>query len=181
MTERAPLAPGSDSFEPSVWHLSWMLRHPIKSSAILLNILTRLLFGLFFFLAGLNKLRKGWLNSDILEEIFLQRLTELDPASFANTYLNAFALPLYVPIAYVITLGELAIGVMLILGLGTRVASIGAFLMLFNFAVGGYYDASLLPFFVLNLVFIFIPSGRWLGFDRMMSRRLPDYRWAMSG
>ena len=44
-------------------------------------------------------------------------------------------------------------------------------------AVGGYYDASLIPFFILNAVFLWWQSGLWLGFDRPLARRYPDKWW----
>ena len=59
----------------------------------------------------------------------------------------------------------------------TRLAAAVSFFILFNLAIGGYYDASLLPFFILNLVFLWWPSGLWLGFDRWLARRYPTVRW----
>ncbi|MED5270227.1 MAG: hypothetical protein VYE26_02195, partial [Pseudomonadota bacterium] len=55
----------------------------------------RLLFGLFWLLAGINKVNDQWMTSPILENIFLQRLTELPPDSFAVFYLTNFAIPFY--------------------------------------------------------------------------------------
>ena len=162
------------------WSWGYIKDHPVKFIGIVLNVVFRLLFGLFFLLAGINKLLKGWMTSDVLEAIFLQRLTELDPAGFATIYLTEFALPLYPLIAWVVTLGELAVGIGLIFGIATRLASFGGFFILFNLAIGGYYDASLLPFFILNIIFIKWPSGHWLGFDGMLQRQFPRYAWFMS-
>ncbi len=166
-----------DSFS---WSWGWIKEHPVKFFGIVLNILFRFLFGLFFLLAGINKLQKDWVSSNYLETVFLQRLTELDPAGFATIYLTEFALPLYPLIAWVVTLGELAVGIGLLFGIATRLASFGGFFILFNFAIGGYYDASLLPFFLLSFVFIRWPSGHWLGFDGMLQTRFPRYSWLMS-
>jgi len=162
------------------WSLRWIKHHPVRFAGIILNIVFRLLFGLFFLLAGINKLRKDWINSSILETIFLQRLTELDPSSFAFTYLTEFALPFYPFVAWVVTLGELAVGIGLLFGIATRLASCGGFFIIFNLAIGGYYDASLLPFFILCLIFMKYPSGHWLGFDGALHKKLPRYTWLMS-
>jgi thiosulfate dehydrogenase [quinone] large subunit len=162
------------------WSSNWIKAHPGKFVGILLNLLFRFLFGLFFLLAGINKLFKGWLNSDLLEKVFLQRLTELNPSSFAYLYLTDFALPLYPLIAWIVTVGEIAVGLGLIFGIATRLSSFGGFFILFNLAIGGYYDASLLPFFILNIIFIVYPSGHWLGFDGLLRQKFPHHAWLLS-
>lgn len=168
------------STTPFSWGLTWAKQHPVKYFGVVLNILFRLLFGLFFLLAGVNKVRKDWMFSDILEDIFLQRLTELNPSSFAYMYLTDFALPLYPLVAWIVVLGEIAVGIGLIFGIATRLSSFGGFFILFNLAIGGYYDASLLPFFILNIIFIVYPSGHWLGFDGKLKNRFPKYSWLLS-
>jgi hypothetical protein len=65
----------------------------------------------------------------------------------------------------------------LLFGTTTRWAAGMSFFILLNLAIGGYYDASLLPFFILNVVFLSWPSGQWLGFDRPLARRYPNARW----
>ncbi len=157
------------------WSWSWIKIHPVRFIGIFFNILFRVLFGLFFLQAGINKIQNEWVGTDLLQEIFLQRLTELDPTSFAYTYLVEFGLPLYPLIAWVVTVGELVVGVGLIFGIATRLSSFGAFFILFNFAIGGYYDASLLPFFLLSIVFMLNPTGHYLGFGGMLKRRFPRY------
>ena len=49
--------------------------------------------------------------------------------------------------------------------------------ILCGFAIGGYYDASLLPFFLLNAMFLWWASGLWLGIDRPLAKRYPRSRW----
>ncbi len=127
--------------------------------------------------AGINKVNKGWLNTDILKQIFLDRLTEMPPDAFAVMYLQSFAIPMYILVAWVVTIGELYSAVGLLFGITTRLAAAISFFILFNLAIGGYYDASLIPFFILNLVFLWWPSGLWLGFDRPLARRHPLVRW----
>jgi len=160
-----------------IWSFDWISRHPVRFAGIVLHLILRSLFGVFWLAAGINKLNKGWLTSDILERIFLDRLTEMPPDSFAVLYLQSFAIPLYKLVAWVVTFGELYAAVGLLFGITTRWAAAMSFFILFNLAIGGYYDASLLPFFILNIVFLCWPSGQWLGFDRALSRRYPGSRW----
>ena len=79
--------------------------------------------------------------------MFFVRLTEMPPDSFAVFYLQVFAIPLYKLIAWIIVCGELYAAIGLLLGLTTRTAAAVSFFILFNLAIGGYYDASLLPLF----------------------------------
>ena len=160
-----------------VWTWRWMRAHPLRSLGIVLHLLLRTLFGLFWLAAGINKINKEWLTSDILREIFLDRLTQIPPDAFAALFLQQFAIPLYVLVAWVITLGEIYSALGLLLGFTTRLAAGVSLFILFGLAIGGYYDASLIPFFLLNIMFLAWPSGLWLGADRRLVRRYPDSRW----
>ena len=160
-----------------IWTGAWIRRHPIRSFGIILHVLLRTLFAVFWLAAGINKINKDWLSSDILKQIFLDRLTEMPPDSFAVFYLQSFAIPLYKLVAWVVTVGELYSAIGLLIGLTTRWAAAISLFILFNLAIGGYYDASLIPFFILNIVFLGWPSGQWLGFDRILARRFPESRW----
>jgi len=150
---------------------------PLRSGWTAFLVFLRLFYGLFFFLAGLNKLKRGGDYASHLHEMFAQRLTELNPDSFASLYLENFGMPFAAPISYVVAYGELLAGIGLLLGLLARPAAILAFFILVNIAIGGYYDASLLPFFAMNITFLFYPLGRKFGLDRFLARRYPGSRW----
>lgn len=160
-----------------LWQLQWIRTHWLRTTGVVLHIVLRTLFGIFWLAAGVNKIRKDWLTTDILQEIYLERLTELPPDSFAVLYLQSFAIPLYELVAWVVTFGELYAAIGLLLGLTTRWAAGMSLFILVNLAIGGYYDASLLPFFILNCLFLAKPSGQWLGLDRWLARRFPGSRW----
>ena len=113
----------------------------VRKIGAALAVSVRLFMGLFFFAAGVNKLRQGWMWSDRLREVFEDRLLELDPANFGTTFLEQIGIPFYVPIAYVITLGEIAAGVGLLLGLASRWSGALALWLIVMIGVGGYYDA----------------------------------------
>ena len=160
-----------------IWTWSGIRQHPFRTLGVVVHLVLRTLFGIFWLAAGINKINKGWLTTDILREIFLDRLTEMPPDGFAVFYLQSFAIPLYKAVAFVVTVGELYAAIGLLFGLTTRWAAWMSFFILLNLAIGGYYDASLLPFFILNIIFLTRPSGQWLGFDRGLAKWYPDSRW----
>jgi len=161
----------------SIWSVRTFRREPLRYVARGIHILFRYLFGLFFAAATANKFMTNWLFSDIVKQIFEQRLTQLHPESFAAIFLENFALPLYLPIAWIVTWTEFAVTIGLLFGIAVRPMAGAAFLLLFSFAIGGYYDASLLPFFMLCVVFMSYPSGRWVGFDRRLHEKYPESIW----
>ena len=78
-----------------LWQWQWIRGHLLRTTGVVLHLVLRTLFGIFWLAAGVNKIRKDWLTTDILNEIFLDRLTELPPDSFAVLYLQSFAIPLW--------------------------------------------------------------------------------------
>ncbi|MEZ5565339.1 MAG: DoxX family membrane protein [Gammaproteobacteria bacterium] len=160
-----------------IWTVAWLRQHPFRLAGIILHLLFRMLFGIFWLAAGTNKLRKGWLNSDILKRIFEDRLTEMPPDSLQVLYLQSFAIPLYKFVALLVTFGELYVGFGLLLGLTTRWAAGLSLFILINMSLGGYYDASLIPFYILSIVIMTGASGHWLGLDKSLSRKYPGSRW----
>ena len=161
----------------NVWSWSWIKAHPIKFFGVILHLILRTLFAVFWLAAGINKVNKDWLTSDILKDIFLDRLTEMPPDAFAVFYLESFALPMWLVVAWVVTIGEIYSALGLLFGITTRIAAGVSFFILLNLAIGGYYDASLIPFFILNIAFFIWPSGHWLGFDRVLHRKYPNSIW----
>ena len=137
-------------------------------------ILFRTLFAIFWLAAGIKKVESEWMTSNILEVVFLQRLTELPPDSFAVLYLSNFGIPLHQLIGWIVTLGELYSAIGLLVGLTTRCSAAVRLFIIFNFAIGGYYDAALMPFFILIFLFLRIPTGQWFGLDRYLSKKYPN-------
>ncbi len=161
----------------NVWSGNYIREHPIKFFGIIIHLVLRTLFAIFWLSAGINKVNKGWLNTDILKNIFLDRLTEMPPDAFAVFYLESFALPMWLVVAWIVTVGEIYSALGLLFGITTRIAAGVSFFILINLAIGGYYDASLIPFFILNIAFFMWPSGHWLGFDRFLHRKYPNSIW----
>lgn len=153
-------------------------RHRLTGKiGITLFLLGRYLFASFFLYGFWHKLVKGWLWSDLMERFFIKRLGELPSNSFQSNYLEHFAIPYAMPIAWIVTSGELIIALSLLLGLSVRVNAAFALFLLLNFAAGGYYNLSLPPFILFAILMIIFPSSHWLGFDKQLHRKYPDAIW----
>lgn len=159
------------------WTAARWRRQPLRMLGIVLHLVLRTLFGIFWFAAGMNKLRKEWPTTDIVRRIFEDRLTEMHPDSLQVLFLQEFAIPWYKLVAWFVTVSELYVGVALLLGLTTRPAAAIALVNLLGFSAGGYYDASLIPFFLLCFLMMSMPSGHWLGLDGPLHRRHPGSWW----
>jgi thiosulfate dehydrogenase [quinone] large subunit len=168
---------------PFSWSLASLKDRPLRYLGIAAAILVRYFMGLFFFAAGINKLRNGWMWTDYLKGVFEQRIAELSAIqpsaieAFGLLYLKHFALPFYPLCAVAVSLGELYVGLACFLGLTARWGGAVALFIMVNFAIGGYYDASLLPLMALALVIALTPSGHWLGLDRRMAAKYPRAIW----
>jgi uncharacterized membrane protein YphA (DoxX/SURF4 family) len=169
---------------PFSWSMADFRAHPGRYIGVALAVFVRYFMGLFFFAAGINKLRNGWAWTDYLKGVFEARINDLTALtapsaieSFGLLYLQHFALPFSRLCAIVVTVGELYVGIACFLGLTARWGGWAALFIMFNFAVGGYYDASLLPLMALALAIALTPSGQWLGLDRRFLARHPGSMW----
>jgi thiosulfate dehydrogenase [quinone] large subunit len=134
----------------------------------------RYLLAVFFAGAAANKWRQGYITSDHLQRVFLQRIEEIDPQSLGAWFIENIGIPYYVPLAWLVCFGETFIALGLLLGCITRGAAAGAMAMMLAFAVGGYYDASLILLSLLFLPFVILPTGRWHGLDKLLHARYPQ-------
>ena len=181
MTDTSTAAVPTRAFN---WSLASFRAAPLKYVGVTTVIFIRYFMGLFFFAAGINKLRNGWAWTDYLKGVFEARVADLtaltEPSAieaFGLMYLKTFGIPLHLPIGILVTLGELGAGLGFFLGLGTRWAGAVAMFLMFNFGIGGYYDASLIPLCILALVIVLTPSGHWLGLDRRFALRYVGALW----
>ena len=148
-----------------------------RKIGIIFFLLGRYLFAAFFLYGFWHKLVKGWLWSDLMQGFFIKRLAELPANSFQASYLEHFAIPLALPIAWIVTVGELIIGLGLVFGFAVRANAAFALFMVLNFAAGGYYNLTLPPFMVFAIMMMVLPSGHWLGFDKHLHLKYPDAIW----
>lgn len=146
---------------------------PLAASGAWAVLLLRAMMAVFFTNAGYNKVTKAWMTTDVVQRNFLQRLEELDPDSLGARFLEDVAIPHFQVFAAMVTLGEVAIAIGLVLGFVTRGAAIGAMLLMLSFAFGGYYDASLIFLTLMFLPIALTPNGHWFGVDGLLHARYP--------
>jgi thiosulfate dehydrogenase (quinone) large subunit len=155
-----------------------MKKHPFKTVGISLFLFGRYIFAIFFLYGFWHKLVKGWLWSDKMHNFFVERLYAPPQLNdFQALYLDQFAIPLAMPIAWIVTIGELIIGVCLALGLSVRANAAFALFLVLNFAAGGFYNLTLPPFMIFSVLMMILPSGQWFGLDKQLHQKYPDSIW----
>lgn len=141
-------------------------------------VLLRIYTGFFFAWNGLGKLRRENFADGM--EGFLGAQAERTFGFYA-AFVQDVVLPNKALFAALVSWGELAIGVAMILGLATRYAAAAGAIMVLNFwfAKGaGFFDGTnhdvvwLMIFVVLGMV----PAGRIAGLDDGLSDKLPFLR-----
>ncbi|ACF13854.1 DoxX family protein [Chloroherpeton thalassium ATCC 35110] len=184
------------------WEKNYILQHPFKTLGVVFILMLRFLFGAYFMLGFTYKVSKQWLWTNKLQIVFqhqLETLTQLndfyihqlhgnqalssvEPDSplyaLEPLYLKYFAIPFYLPIAWVVSIGELIIGLGLLSGLSVRLNAAFALFILVNFAAGGYFQFhTSIPLMSFALLFMCLPSGHWFGLDRKLYEKYPNTFW----
>lgn len=135
--------------------------------------LLRVYTGVFFLYYGFGKLKNPQF-ADGLAGFVTSRLE--DSAAFMRPFLESVVLPNKAVFAFLVSWGEFAIGVALILGLATRWASIAGALMVAAFWATkgqGFLDAQNhdVIWFMILLVLASIHAGRAHSVDEQLSER----------
>ncbi len=171
------------------WKRSYLGEHKLKAAGVVFVLFLRYLYTTLFIYGFIHKIMRGWMWSDILTQHFTKRLHELlatatwsdsveaTIAVWQASYLTNFALPLVMPIAWIVTIGELIIGIALLVGVMTRINAAFGLFMLLNFAAGGYYNETIPPLVTISILLMVLPTGHWFGFDRTLNRKYPDSPW----
>ncbi len=141
-------------------------------------VLLRVYTGVFFVYHGIGKLRQDDFASGLAD--FLSRTLDAS-FSFYRPFLESIILPSKEVFAALVSWGELAIGIALILGLATRYAAFAGAFMVLNLWLAkgsGVFDATNhdIVWFVILIVLGFIPAGKIAGLDDGLSDRLPFLR-----
>ena len=138
----------------------------------------RVLFGVILLAEGWGKLQGGWLHGTPL-------LSSLDGWIAAGKPYGFFLPVVETARAHpkifgaLVTMGELAIGLSMLLGVVTRASALLGAVMLLSFAFGA--GQGLVPpgnaviMGAVCVLFMFAPPGRVFGFDARLRARLP--RW----
>lgn len=141
-------------------------------------VMLRIYTGLFFAWNGFGKLRRDNFADGM--EGFLGAQAERS-FEFYRSFIETIVIPNKAVFASLVSWGEMAIGVAMILGLATRYAAVAGAIMVVNFwfAKGaGFFDGTnhdvvwLMIFIVLGTV----PAGRIAGLDDGLSDKLPFLR-----
>jgi thiosulfate dehydrogenase [quinone] large subunit len=138
-------------------------------------VLLRIYLGVVFLLAALPKLSRDFTPALVgfLEEV---ALTKGHP--FYHEFVRQVAMPNAAVFAWLVTWGELAVGVLLILGLLTRLSAMVALLLALNYmlAKGAWFwtaSSTDAAFAVISLALMVGAAGRTLGVDSFLARRWP--------
>jgi len=182
------------------WEKDYLLKNPLKTLGVIFVLVLRYCFGAYFLLGAMYKFSKDWLWTNKLQIVFqnqlanLNRLNEFYVNEFSQNlsaiepdaplyaleplYLEHFAIPFYLLIAWTVTLGELVVAISLILGITVRLNAAIALFILINFAAGGYFQFhTSIPLMSFALLFMCLPSGQWLGLDKKFDKMYPDTMW----
>jgi uncharacterized membrane protein YphA (DoxX/SURF4 family) len=138
-------------------------------------VLLRVYLGVVFLIAGLPKLQGDFTTG--LTAFLEQRAME-QSHPFYRGFLQEVVLPNTQLFATLVTWGEILVGVLLVLGLLTRLSATVALLLTLNymFAKGAWpwmpssNDAA---FAAISLALVIGAAGRTLGLDSMLARRWP--------
>jgi thiosulfate dehydrogenase (quinone) large subunit len=138
----------------------------------------RILFGFILVLSGWAKLQGDWLHGTPLATLLGNWLAADKPYGFFLPMVRlAYAHPKI--FGTLVTIGELTVGLSLLLGVLTRISAALAAVMLFSFALGGGQGLSppgnALLMAAVCVLFVLAPPGRFLGIDAGLRNRLP--RW----
>ncbi len=136
----------------------------------------RIYIGVYFLLSGWGKIMRGDEWPPIMLRIFEGNADKT--FAFYQSFLDAVVIPNAGLFAYLVAYGEFALGLALIAGFATRLASILGIFMVLNFC----FMKGLMPWRNLDhdwvlvwifLIFAITTVGRVLGVDRVMHQRKP--------
>ncbi len=139
-------------------------------------LLLRVYVGYQWITAGWEKATGGWLGEKAGTAIggffsgAIAKATGAHPAvaSWYAYFLNNVAAPHAVLFSYLITFGELAVGLGLILGAFTGIAAFFGALMNFNFIFAGSISSNPLLLFIELLLILAWRIGGWYGLDHFL-------------
>jgi thiosulfate dehydrogenase [quinone] large subunit len=149
-----------------------------QTTYLLYLAIPRIFVGYHFIGVAWAKLSRGFLNGKDLSAQLLQTVGK-DPVGWHRHFILGFVLPHSAFFSYLVPLGELAIGISLVLGCLVRLSSLfGAFhnlniLFAIALASSGAQVAVNEIFIVLHLMFVFASAGRVIGMDCILKKGFP--------
>ena len=137
--------------------------------------LLRIYVGYYLLTQGIRKFQRDFPRGDWIGRQ-IGDLTNLELYSWYKKFLSEMVLPHQELFGYLVMLGEIAVGLCLLLGLFTRFATCVGLFMLVNYylgpgmARGGAPMAQQQTFIVALIVFLLSNPGRALGLDGLIFR-----------
>lgn len=159
----------------------------MKLSSGLGLAMARIGFGSYFLSQAWDKTTAGWFtNAEPLSRFLKGSLPKA--VAFYRPFIEQIVLPNAGLFARLVTLGEWAIGLSLVLGLCTRIGALIALQMNLNFmlikglaSAGGSIDRL---FFLVSIAFLLASAGLEFGLDAYLARhlgRIPVVGWFAGG
>src|SRR5687767_6565366 len=144
--------------------------------------LVRIVLGVLLLVSAVDKLGKGWMTSG---EAMTQSVQQNLPKSeaFYRPFLEGTVLPNAALFSQLVTLGEVAAGVSLLLGLLTRVGAVVCMWLMLNYMLmkgtlfGQYMNGMTYSdrvYFLAGLACFLAAAGLSWGLDRVLGRWLAD-------
>jgi len=151
----------------------------MKLSNVQIFILRLAVAGLFLY-TGIMKIKAGWLVSPDNLIGSLASYKE-HAAGFQLTYIERVAIPLAGLWSKLITIGETAVGISMVLGLLVRFSSLVGIFMLLNFhLINGnllsldFFSTPWAGLLIAVLLVLFLScGGRWAGVDALAAKSRP--------
>ncbi len=146
--------------------------------ALWAQVLLRLLMGFMWTSTGITWIRADDAGGRVLEviELSIERGTT---SGVYRSFLESVVAPNADLFATFATIGELAVGASLFLGLGTRVGVAGALFLALNYSLtirfGLFPPSGNMGVFLVNALLLIGTPGRRLGLDRLLKRKWPGY------
>jgi uncharacterized membrane protein YphA (DoxX/SURF4 family) len=135
----------------------------------------RIYVGYYFFFQGIGKFQRDFPKGDWIGRQ-IGDIATLDLYPWYKTFLQSYVMPHSELFGYLVTIGEIAVGACLGLGLLTRVGAFVGLFMVANYylglgmARGGAMVAQQHIFMLLLAIFILANPGRSLGLDGLLFR-----------
>ena len=136
----------------------------------------RIYVGYYLFFQGVGKYQRTFPKGDWIGRQ-IGDIATLDLYPWYKTFLQRYVVPHGELFGYLVMIGEIAVGVGLLLGLFTRLSALVGLFMVANYylgpgtARGGAMLAQQQTFIIMLAIFVLAGPGRTLGFDGLLLSR----------
>lgn len=141
--------------------------------------LLRIFIGYIFLNAGLDKIQMNYLTEPILQETLYRWMSQGIDNSMYTKFLQYVVLNNWQVFSYLVTFGEIAVGLSFIIGFLVRPAALAAIFMNYNFMMAGGLEAQTVNqiLIAVNLMLFSVSAGRSIGFDYYFFKKVRKIWW----